>query len=71
MSQPYEPIDTQAQARQRASQQALATRASWAVNWLLLVVKLIITIVSSSKAVTAALIDSAGANAMVRLVDNC
>jgi divalent metal cation (Fe/Co/Zn/Cd) transporter len=37
----------------------LATTASWAVNWFLFFVKLIVAILSSSKAVLAALVDSA------------
>lgn len=37
----------------------IAINASWAVNWFLLVAKLIAVILSSSKAVTAALADSA------------
>ncbi len=36
-----------------------AINASWAVNWLLLFIKLIAVIMSNSKAVTAALVDSA------------
>eukprot|EP01032_Pedospumella_encystans_P012246 gene12246-14181_t len=35
-----------------------AVNASWAVNWFLLIVKLFAAIVSSSKAVTAAMVDS-------------
>lgn len=35
-------------------------QASWAVNWLLLFVKLYVVIISNSKAVVAALMDSAG-----------
>lgn len=60
MSQPYLPVDSSHPTHHRFNQQALATRASWIVNWLLFFVKLFVTILSSSKAVTAALIDSAG-----------
>ena len=37
----------------------IATVSSWAVNWLLLVVKIAVVIMSSSKAVLAAMVDSA------------
>jgi divalent metal cation (Fe/Co/Zn/Cd) transporter len=36
-----------------------ATSASWGVNWFLFIVKIIVVILSSSKAVVAALVDSA------------
>ena len=60
MSQAYEPIDSEESSLSRMDQLALATNASWAVNWALFIVKFGVTILSSSKAVTAALIDSAG-----------
>jgi cation diffusion facilitator family transporter len=37
----------------------IATVSSWAVNWLLLIVKIAVVIISSSKAVLAAMVDSA------------
>lgn len=41
------------------SMMKLMTMASWIVNWFLLIVKIVVVILSSSKAVTAALADSA------------
>lgn len=38
---------------------SFASLASWAVNWFLLVVKAYVVVISNSKAVTAALTDSA------------
>jgi len=38
----------------------IANSSSWFVNWFLLFAKIFVVIVSSSKAVTAALADSAG-----------
>lgn len=38
---------------------AWAVRASWAVNWFLLIGKAVVVVLSNSKAMTAALVDSA------------
>jgi hypothetical protein len=45
---------------ERYEQCSVATNASWAVNWFLFVIKLYVFILSSSKAIAAALVDSAG-----------
>eukprot|EP01032_Pedospumella_encystans_P020357 gene20357-23123_t len=46
------------EAVDNSSNYRFAVNASWAVNWFLLVVKIFAAIVSSSKAVTAAMVDS-------------
>ena len=59
----YEEIATTASPvtkNERYNQSASATNASWAVNWFLLFVKLYAFVASSSKAIAAALVDSAG-----------
>ena len=54
--------DTWAKAFLRqASSQRVAVTASWIVNWFLLVAKIVVFALSRSKAVLAALADSAGA----------
>jgi hypothetical protein len=45
---------------ERYEQSTLATNASWAVNWFLFFIKLYAFVISSSKAIAAALVDSAG-----------
>lgn len=67
-SQPYVPIDTSGTVAYRMDQQALATRASWVVNIILFLVKLVIAVASASKAVTASLIDSAGEVSILNLL---
>lgn len=55
----YEQIPSSTK-NERYQQSTLATNASWAVNWFLFFVKLYVFALSSSKAVAAALVDSAG-----------
>ena len=53
---PIADLDSEASS---SSSVKMASQLSWAVNWFLIVVKLVVFVLSSSKAVLAALVDSA------------
>lgn len=61
VDQPYEEIPTSAvgSKNDRYDLGSMATRASWVVNWFLFFVKLYVFLLSTSKAIAAALVDSA------------